>query len=591
MKSIHTFFHHGAGQLLLRVVQSLAGASTVLFLTHTSEPQIVSLIVFALMLLLLQTGAGVQPRRVCVVAGIFALFFAGTSVLAEYAYLEKTYGGFFCLDTAWKLLMAWIFFFALLRMLYGRLLSVRVQTDRPRKWSSGQVFLAAFVGLSLVYTVCFLCHFPGNVMADMRTQLAQIVGLDPYSNHHPMAHTLAMQVFFDLGMALFHTQNAGVACITLSQYLAVAAVFAFALSTMHRFGVRTGILIASALFFAFAPNNLLFAVTPVKDIPFAIMALLMITSLWRLLVGIRRGVPNKEQWLCWSLLFVSSVGTCVMRTNGLYAFIPFVVLCGIFLKKRQLLVLPAMGAALLVALVFRGPVLDAMNVPPPDTVEALSLPVQHISRVIVDGKPISDADYALLSRVVEVEAIPQTYEGYTSDPIKALVRETDNQAYIVEHKGEFFSLWLRLGLTYPKEYLYAQIDETVGFWYPNVQYESLYLGGIHPESTRLDISTQPQLTGLIPAMLYKFLTGTRDFAVFALTFSIGTATWLAMALFGLAIVNKKREALLGYLFGFLVLGTLLVATPVHAEFRYLYSLFVLLPLLFVFPFWRDSERG
>ncbi len=584
-----TFFSRGVGLLLWRVAQSLAAASTVLFLTHAVEPQIVSLVVFLLMFWLLQHGAAAQNRRVRLVAGVFALFFAGSCVLAEYAYLERVYGGFFCADTVWVLLKAWVFFFALLRMLYGRLQTARIRTVRRQRLTSVQVFLLCFAGLLAVYAVCFLCHFPGNIMADTRTQLVQMAGLEPYANHHPVAHTLAMQVFFDLGLSLFGTQNAGVALVTLSQSLAVAAVFAYAISTMHRFGVRPVLLVCAMLFFAFAPNNLLFSITPVKDIPFAIMAVLLATVLWRLLDGLGRGESVQRQWLAWTLLPISSLGLCVLRTNGVYAFIPFLALCAVFLKGKRLLTLPVMGGALLLALVFRGPVLNALAVPPPDTVEALSLPVQHISRVIADGKALTEAEYELLCQVVAVEAIPAAYESYTSDPIKALVRKTGNQSYIGEHKMEFLSLWVRLGLRYPKEYLYAQIDETVGFWYPNVQYESLYLGGIHPESTRLNIATEPKLTGLAPRLLYRYLTGTRDFAVFALIFSIGTATWLAVALFGMAIVNRRRAALLPYLFVFLVLGTLLAATPVHAEFRYLYALFALLPQLAALPFRTGAD--
>lgn len=584
MGAIRKLWNSKMRRVVWRVIRGLSVAATMLLATGTREPQFMSLVIFLLVFWLTQSDTEPVSKSIRVTSALLGACFALLCVLAQYAFLERINGTFFCFDTYWSLLMAWICFDTLLQMIYVRLTGVRLVGNDACKWTAVQVFWLCFACLTIVYTVCFLCHYPGNVMADMRTQLVQMVGLDPYSNHHPMAHTLAMEVFFELGRALFHTQNAGVACITISQYLAVAAVFAYVVSTMRRFGVRMWAIVASMLFFAFAPNNLLFAITPVKDIPFGIMTVLLITVLWRLLDGLHRGIGFKGQMRDWILLLISSVGVCVLRTNGIYAFVPFIVLCAVLLKGKQLRMLPVMGGALLIALVFRGPVLTAMRVPPPDTVEALSLPVQHISRVIVDGHTLSEADAALLGRVVDLSAIPDTYEAFTSDPIKGLVRETDNQAYIVEHKKEFLSLWLRLGRMYPKSYLYAQIDETVGFWYPNIQYESLYLGGIHPESTRLDISTEPKLTGLIPAMLNKYLTGPRYRAVFALTFSIGTATWIAIVFFGMAAVHKKRALLLPYLFVFLVLGTLLVATPVHAEFRYLYSLFAALPLLCCFPF-------
>lgn len=571
-------------RLLWRLIQSYATAATILFLTASSEPQAASAIVFLLTFALLSRDAAVADTRACVVAGIFAVFFAGAITFANYAYLESLYGGFFSFDTLCTFALIWICCFMLLRMLYRALKSVRVVATAPRRLSAAKVFWLCFLGLAAVYTLAFLCHYPGNVMADMRWQLVQIVGLDPYTNHHPMAHTLAMKVFFDLGCLLFKTQNAGVACITVSQYVSVAAAFAYTTATLYEKRARTWLVAASALFFAFAPNNLLFAITPVKDVPFSILSLVMLVSMLRLLDGIRLGTPLKGMWGDWLLLFIGGVGASVMRTNGIYAVAAFLPFCLLLLRKRQLLTLPVLAGALLLALLFRGPVLTKMQIPPPDAVESLSMPVQHIARVVTDGCALTSEERALLSEVVDVDRIPETYVPYTSDYIKALVRETDNQAYLAEHAGEYLRLWVRLGLRYPKEYLYAQIDETVGFWYPNIQYESLYLGGIHKEMTRLDIETTPKLAGFIPAMLTKWLTGPRDVPVYALIFSIGTATWIAVAMLGMAVVNRGRARLLPYIFQLLVFGTLMVATPVHAEFRYLYSLFVALPLLVLLPF-------
>ena len=586
--------HQKTLHLLWRLVESFAGAAAALFITGETEPQYLSLIVF-LLLFWLTGREGERPsRRMRVTAGVFALFFAGTTVLANYGWLAKEYG-FFSPYTGWMLLLCWIFFRAMLLLLYTWLAGVSVTAKKVRSLSPGGVFVLSFGVLLAVYTVCFLCNFPGNVMADSRTQLAQIVGLDPYSNHHPMAHTLLMQAFFNLGLALFHTQNAGVACITVSQYVAVAAVFSYCISILYRFRVGTGLLIASLLFFALAPNNLLFSITIVKDIPFAIMALLMCLCLWRLVaLPDEREKMSGKKWVDWALFAVSCLGVCLLRTNGIYAFLVFLPLCLIFLPKKEAGVkrwrlLSVMTGALALGLLFRGPVLTAMGVTPPDAIEALSIPAQHIARVVTDDCTLSDGDYALLSEIVEVEEIPETYVSYTADPIKELVRAKGNQGYLKAHWADYLKLWLRLGIQNPKEYLFAQIDETVGFWYPNVSYDSLYLGGIHPETTRLDISTEPVLTGEISALLTAWLTGGHIWPVYGLLYCIGTATWMAVALMGFAIVKKRTWALLPYLFGLLVFGTLMLATPVHAEFRYLYTVFVLLPLYLVLPY--TDSRG
>ena len=69
----------------------------------------------------------------------------------------------------------------------------------------------------------------------------------------------------------------------------------------------------------------------------------------------------------------------------------------------------------------------------PDTIEALSIPAQHIARVITDGGELTQEQEELLSKVVDLERVPKEYDSTISDPIKTLVREKGNQDYIKEH--------------------------------------------------------------------------------------------------------------------------------------------------------------
>ena len=580
MEKIRTWLGGNAARLLWRLVLGYAAASSALFLTGETEPQILSLCVFLGMFFLMDTPRGAVNAGTRAVSAVLALVYALCALVANYAWLSKAYG-FFSLYSVKMLALLWLAFYGLLTALYPRCLSTRMRREGAAKLTSAQAFFIAFLGLLAVYTWCFLCHFPGNVMADTRTQLAQIVGLDPYSNHHPMAHTLLMKVFFDLGYALFHTQNAGVACVTVSQYVAVAAAFAFLLATMQKKGVRAALIVCSFLFFAFAPNNLLFSVTLTKDVPFAIATLLLFTLLWR-----RMGEEKKAARIVETVLLgVSALGVCTLRTNGVYAFLvllPLMLLC--LPKRKWLSVYPALLCGLALALVFRGPVLRGMGVTPPDAIESLSVPAQQIARAVSDGYAPNAEEAALLDAVVDTARIADTYDPHTSDPIKELVREKGAQQALSENKGAYLRLWLSIGRKNLKSYLFGWVDETVGFWYPNIEYTSLYLGGIHRESTRLDISTEPVLTGEPAALLNAWLTGARIVPVLGLVYTIGTATWAGLFLLGLAVLKKARWQVLPSLFWLLVFGTLMLATPVHAEFRYLYAVFVLLPLLTILPY-------
>ena len=70
-----------------------------------------------------------------------------------------------------------------------------------------------------------------------------------------------------------------------------------------------------------------------------------------------------------------------------------------------------MGTILL-TLVYKGPVLNYFNVTPPDTIESLSIPAQHIARVIVDGGTLTEEQEKLLSKAVDISQIKGKHNKY-----------------------------------------------------------------------------------------------------------------------------------------------------------------------------------
>lgn len=148
----------------------------------------------------------------------------------------------------------------------------------------------------------------------------------------------------------------------------------------------------------------------------------------------------------------------------------------LFLKRERIrigiLCILSVGCVLFV----KGPVMNKYNVVPPDTIESLSIPAQHISRAITDGKELTKEQEELLSQVVDLKRVPEVYDSTTSDPIKTLIREKGNQDYIRLHRKEYLKLWIELGVRYLGSYLKAQIDQTRGFWCPGVEFHMHYRG-------------------------------------------------------------------------------------------------------------------
>ena len=77
-----------------------------------------------------------------------------------------------------------------------------------------------------------------------------------------------------------------------------------------------------------------------------------------------------------------------------------------------------------------------------------------------------------------------------------------------------------------------------------------------------------------------------------MTWSIGLCFWI-IALFSFIAVKKAKDIKAIYLY-VPVIGiwlTMMIASPVFAEFRYVYGAFTCLPLLIIFPYLLCNSKG
>jgi len=284
-----------------------------------------------------------------------------------------------------------------------------------------------------------------------------------------------------------------------------------------------------------------------------------------------------------AVFFVSSVLMCLFRSNGLYAyvvFLPFVTVFFLASPKKLTALLPA--AALAVAFIVKGPLYGSLGIVPPDTIESLSVPAQHIARAVRDGAELTDEQRELLSGAVDVDALASVYSPQLSDPVKELIRYRGNQQFIADNKAEFFRLWLELGLANPGAYLRAQLDQTQGYWDPAVQHWVMAPDFVL--SYEMDLEADCKLPYALASLAGRVLELIPKLPFVSMIYSIGAGVWVFIALAGLCLVNRRYAELMIFIPVFAVWATLLIATPVHAEFRYIYCLFTTLPLLGILPF-------
>ena len=433
--------------------------------------------------------------------------------------------------------------------------------------------LCTFLCCLFCWLPYYLYQYPGIMTPDSINQLEQILGVIPWSNHHPWVHTLVFGFFYHIGYALTGNMVTAVSVYTFFQMCLLAGSVAYFISTLRSHKIRPFVLLLIMAFYALIPYHAVFSVTVWKDIPFAAAVLFFSCAVLRL------SVQNQVCFKNLAVLFIAGVMICLFRSNGWYAFLlamPF-LLFG-FRRKAKAVYLP-LFAALFVAVIVKYPVMSAFHVQQPDFIESVSIPMQQITAVICNGRYLSDEELALIEEVVDLTYIHDLYNPTFADNIKELVR-AGNQDYLVTHKNEFLKLWIDLGLRYPGDYLTAYVNQTYGYWYPDSFYLVAEAEGV--SATDLGVSHTPLIGGplVIKAKEIAIKLGSMV-PIYGTLWSMGVACWVLLFSISVSVIRRDYHRLICYLPGIALLLSVLAATPVATEFRYVYFLVLCLPFYLI----------
>jgi hypothetical protein len=244
-----------------------------------------------------------------------------------------------------------------------------------------------------------------------------------------------------------------------------------------------------------------------------------------------------------------------------------------------------MAGVLLCYLLWQGPALNAMGVEKPDTIEGLTMPTQQLLSAYLNGGTLTDDELAMMNEVVPMDQVATYYNPYFFDIVKEFIRSDGNQEQIVAHKWEYFKLWLKVGLRNPKQYLEAEVKQTLGYWAVSTpDYQYLYEQYLMAENP-FEMTTQRKVFSYdfslkVDDLLLRF----QEF--YNKVWSLGLNTWLLIAALFYAVYRRKTGML--YVPYVMLVVSLLLAAPAYSEFRYVYGLFAALPLLICDGFERQE---
>lgn len=515
--------------------------------------------------------------RVCFIIQIGAVLLSIATVLANYScfikILDEQWGIMKLITSAIGVSLGGTILFREILVKISIIKEVTVidkSNSRQIKWQ----FVILGVIMAMVYaTVLFTSEYPGVLSPDSIWQMSQLLN-HSYTNHHPYYHTQLIHIFISLGYWLFGDINKAVAVYSIFSIIVMTFCFCYVVASIYWITNSKKIALGVYFWYLVMPFHIIYSFTMWKDVIFGAAVTLFVVGTYREMLKIKNNIGNLVIIIC------AAMGTCLLRSNGWVVFLISAVCFVILFGKKEKTIVVLFVFVLVISYILKHPVLQELNVSQPDTIEALSIPTQQVARVIADGKVLTKEQYKLLNQVVDVDRVAENYKSYISDNIKDLVREKNNQGFIDEHKEEYIKLYIQLGIKYPYKYIEAWVDQTKGYWNSGYSYWKWYTGitdntfGVQ----RVVFSDQAK------QLLEGYLNLWENSLILQLFLSIGLFVWVIAMVLCRSIFLRNRVSLFNTIPFLALIFTLMIATPVYAEFRYAYPLFCGLPFIVITAF-------
>lgn len=432
----------------------------------------------------------------------------------------------------------------------------------------------------LCYIPVFLAVYPGFFVYDAQDELLQVVTRN-FSTHHPLVHVLLLGGIIQFIYKLTGSYNLGIACYTVLQMIIMSGIFAWCVETLKIRGMGKAGRIFLTLYFGLCPVLVMFSLCSAKDGLFTGMLLIMVMLLQELCRGPEAFFKQKGKVI---LFVISSLGMMLLRHNGFYAFLVFVLVITCYLRKhwkKMLLTLMGIVAGyLLVNALLTG----LLNADDTENQEMLTVPITQIARVYADGKDtLPEEEKELLYRYLSEEALSR-YTPKVSDGVKI---SFDNEAFAAD-KGSFFKLWINWGRKHPFTYLNAWFMTSYGFWYPDTVID-VYRGntvftftyrdssyfGYEVEEPGNRESKIPWLNEIYRKMSLEIAQ--QKIPVVSMLFSPGFLFWVMMFILGFFCYQKKWNKVVPFVLPLLCWLTVILG-PTYL-IRYVVFLWLMIPLL------------
>lgn len=442
----------------------------------------------------------------------------------------------------------------------------QVFVKEPRKNNYFLFVMCAilFVVLWIPYMMSF---WPGGIYSDTVDSLNMALGNKEWDNHNPILYTLLWKIVFQCTGA-FSDKGVypGLKFFTVAQTVLIALVMAGFIAWNYKKGFHK--MFVALLFFYVALNSLypFYGISLWKDTLFSVVVFLYSFFLYQLMD------KNTEDcsFGCLTVYIVLSLLVIFLRNNGIYIFVfTAIVAVVINLKKKKLLVKLGSASALIgiFALIIQGPVYDAKGFNIDTARESLGIPLQQVAYIVCTDGEVEEGDMQVLEEIMPIENWYALYDPIVVDTIK--FDPSFNNGYLEEHSADFVRVYLNMIKNNPVKAVKAYLLATIGFWNIKEGSSVAYICNFHFGNAEYFMSDYFD---------YYFDFSFQDMVEPRHYLSAAVPVWLMLFTLICCLAQKKYRELLAVIPTCGVWVTIMLATPIAYSFRYIYSLFLCIPL-------------
>lgn len=585
MKNVKTWMskHEGFTRFLISYYSlwALSGMVKSQSTNYTISNSIFGILFFALIYVIYKKAENIRTERIeKIVTLLLGFFYASTLLFGRNIMMEDTI--YINQPVTWiRILGGTCFFAACIRILYSYLEDGLLHIKKIKFFNKLDTlkhpFLMDWMLILIAWIPLWILCFPGIYAYDSVYQVLWYEQGTLYT-HHPLIHTL----FLGWCIKSFPTPEMGMMVYSIVQMVVLSFAFANVSAYLRKQDQPVIIRRLVLLWFMFFPPNALMAFSATKDVFFTAFFVIF-------LVGMLEGIQNEKylknwKWIC--KMLISGFFVLALRSQSRYVLI-LTLLIGLLIWRKQLRkTMTILLAGILVFFqIYNGPITKAIGGLPYDSIrEMMSVPLSQMSRALIYSPNQLDE-----KTQEEIKEYIPTYETYTTFPSNAdNLKMYFNLEKFKEDPLAFVSLWAKVGLNCPINYIDAFCRLNVASWYPDMNERDP--GAWHPymefDNSKPENEQWTIVDRMTPQILQPIASNARTFVLenkhqklplISLFWSSGFTTWILFFLLGYACIQRQWKLLPLFSVPVFMWMTLLLAPVIL--FRYMYPIMACIPIL------------